>query len=110
MKLHELDADKLLEILEQRQEEYAEAKERAGRTSFALERIQKGSYMAIRKAEGLSIEDSKAAALNSDMVIVAFNEDMEAQREKDRTLFALERVRIAIDLFRSIRADMRGRV
>jgi flavin-dependent dehydrogenase len=106
--VREIDADRLIALLDERQEAAVMAKDAASRTSFALERIQKAIYSALRKAGGISVEDAKAAVFDSDAVVEAYEADMAAQREKDRAMYALDRVKVAIDLFRTEQSTLRA--
>lgn len=107
MKLYEMDADRILAELERRGEEYVSAKERATLDEAHHDRLKASIYSAIRKAGGVSIDDAKAQALNSDSVVEAFTQWAESEREKDRAYLALERAREAVRLYQTVRSDMR---
>lgn len=107
MKLHERDADQLIDHLEKRGDEYADAKERASRAENMHTTVKAAVYTALRKAGGISVEDAKAAALDNETVIDAFNELMKAETVKEKAYLALERARTACELWRTARSDMR---
>lgn len=107
MKLHEMDPDRILAELERRGDEYADAKARAASLENTHATIKAAVYNAIRKIGGVSVEDAKARALESEQVIAVANEWLEAEHVKDKAYLALERARTATDLWRSDAANRR---
>lgn len=107
MKLHEMDGDTILEELEKRGEAYVKHKADAATSEFMLKRRYAAVYTAIRSIDGCSIEDAKNRALNDKDYLAAFRDDVQIQLKKDAAQLGLERVRTAVELWRSHRADVR---
>lgn len=107
MKLYEMDADRILAELEVRGEAYVEAKHKAAQLEAFYDRVKAAVYTALRKAGGGSIDDCKAATLESQQTLDAINEYLLAERDKDRAYLALERAREAVRLYQTVRSDMR---
>lgn len=107
MRLADLDPDRILGELEARGEAYVNAKARASALEQNHATAKAAAYNAIRKADGCSVEDARSRALENETVIGAFAAWAEAEREKDIAYLALERARIAVSLFQTVRADLR---
>ena len=107
MKLHELGGDQILEELERRGDRYVDMKKEASTSEFLLKRRYAAVYTSIRSTKGCSVEDAKNMALNDPDYLQAFREDVKCQLKKDAAQLALERARIAVELWRYHRADMR---
>ena len=107
-KLAERSIDELMALLDSRHDAVVVAKERAARADFALERMKRGIYNALRKSGGVSIEDAKSQAFCADEVVEAYNESISAERAKDEALYALDRIKTAIDLYRTEQSTLRS--
>ena len=121
MNLSDLTADQLITLLEKRGDayidknnEYADVKAEASLSDFTLKRRFAATYTAIRNIENCSVEDAKSKTLTDSDYLEAYSEDIKIQLKKERNAIerekaslSLDRVKIAIDLWRSHRADVR---
>lgn len=107
MKLHEMDPDMILAELERRGEAYVLAKGTAKTLEGMYDRMKAATYSAYRSQAGTSVDDAKARTAADGVLERNWMEWQEKERELDRAYLALERARIAVELWRSTRADMR---
>ena len=121
MNLSDLTADQLITLLEKRGDayidknnEYADVKAEASLSDFTLKRRFAATYSAIRNIETCSVEDAKSKALMDSDYLESYGSDIKIQLKKERSAIerekaslSLDRVKIAIDLWRSHRADVR---
>jgi hypothetical protein len=121
MNLSDLSADQLITLLEKRGDayieksnEYADVKAEASLSDFTLKRRFAATYSAIRNIETCSVEDAKSKTLTDSDYLEAYSDDIKIQLKKERSAIerekaslSLDRVKVAIDLWRSHRADVR---
>ena len=121
MNLSDLSADQLITLLEKRGDayieksnEYADVKAEASLSDFTLKRRFAATYSANRNIETCSVEDAKSKALMDSDYLESYGSDIKIQLKKERSAIerekaslSLDRVKIAIDLWRSHRADVR---
>lgn len=106
LKLHEMAADQILEVLEERQDKEIEAADQLNRIGAAHKRVESLVYDAHRNA-GKSVEDSKRAIHTDKRVEDSLNDLFDAQVKLAYAKTAVERAKSGIDLWRSVRADRR---
>lgn len=107
MRLSDLDPDTLLEQLEKRQDKAIDATDHLNRIEASHKALESVTYKASRSA-GMSIEDAKRAIQRDDMVTDSLNNLFDAQKEQAHSRAAVERAKLAFDLYRTIRADNRN--
>ena len=107
MPLHELSADQLLAHMDKRGAEYAATKYAATLAEGNHQRAKASVYQSLRSGGGISVEDAKAQALSNETVTKTFIEMIEHELKKDVAYLALERARVAVELWRSEQANLR---
>lgn len=105
-RLTDLSADQILAELEKRGDAVAELRHKANLAEWKYDRAKAAAFIAYN-SQGNSIEKAKALALENDTVVGAFSDWQEAEFEKDKAFLSLERARIAVDLYRTEKADQR---
>lgn len=107
MLLHEISVDQLLVELEKRQEAYAQAKAEFDHAQMRLDVMFSQQYGAIRNAQKISVEDAKHAVRGRPGYESAWSVVLDLQRVRDEAMLSLERMRTAIDLWRTEQATIR---
>lgn len=107
IRLHEYDADAILDWLEQRQDQYADAKHEADVAEQHVKVMFARSYLAIREAKKCSVEDARMRVTADPAYIDAWKESLRLGMKKDKAQLALERMRTGVDLWRSEQANRR---
>jgi hypothetical protein len=106
MKLHELSPDQILAELEARSDLYVAAAEQEARAEAAHKAMEATIYK-INRADKQSIEDAKASVRESTMYLDSLSDLITKQTTALRCRAALDRAKIAVELYRTIRADQR---
>jgi hypothetical protein len=106
VKLHELSPDQILAELEARSDLYVAAAEQEARAEAAHKQLEATLYKALR-ANGMSVKDAELGARVERSYQSSVEDLIGKQITSARTKAALERAKIAVELWRSIRADQR---
>ena len=106
MKLHEMSPDQILAELEARSDLYVTAAEQEARAEAAHKSLEAAMYKAYR-AHGDSVKDSEMAVRCEESVKQSVDDLITKQTTALRCKAAVERAKIATELYRTIRADQR---
>lgn len=106
MKLHEMTPDQILEQLELRQDVYIEAAEIEAKTEAAHKQMEAQMFKLYRASKE-SIEDAKRSVIENEAFQTSWEDLIDKQMAAARARAAVERAKLATDLYRTIRADQR---
>jgi len=105
--LHTFTSDQMLAQLEERQDAYTDAKRDHDQAEQILKSLYASRYLAIKAALKCSVEDAKQTALDDSQYVEQWKLTLNRGWEMERARNALERVRTAIELWRSEAATRR---
>ena len=106
-RLRDLSPEQMVEILEKRMEDYADAFEAEGNEKSRHDALSAGLYDTFREVDKKSIEDAKRALWSIEDYRESDKWVRQATADALRAKMAVERARIAIDLYRSEQVSLR---
>ena len=106
MRLHEMQAEQLIDILEERQEETIKAEAEESRTKAMFESV-KGALLLAQRSEGVPMEAAKSVIQGLPQYQNALEGYLEAHTAYERARAAQDRASKAINLWQTTRADNR---
>lgn len=105
--LRTFTADQMLSQLEDRQTAFTLAKYEHDQAEQVLKSLYASRYLAIKDSLRCSVEDAKQNALDDGEYVAQWKDTIRKGWDMERARNALERVRTAIELWRTEQASLR---